>query len=254
MKIIASQSKGQKMFCELPMYRCQQLLSIEANPTKSNGTVIIVCPGGGYNILAYEHEGTQVCEWLNELGITGVLLKYRVPRRKNRPPHDAPLQDLQRAISLVRQNASNLKIDPQKVGVLGFSAGGNLAMMAVTSFEERAYTQVDSADQYSYRPDFGILIYPAYLVDRKSRDALLPDIKITSNTPPCFSLTPVMIMYRGRGVFSPILHLKKRELRKRMHVYPYGGHGYGMRKNNNPVSNWPDHAGIWMRSMGWLQK
>ena len=226
-----------------------------ANPTKSNGTVIIVCPGGGYNILAYEHEGTQVCEWLNELGITGVLLKYRVPRRKNRPPHDAPLQDLQRAISLVRQNASNLKIDPQKVGVLGFSAGGNLAMMAVTSFEERAYTQVDSADQYSCRPDFGILIYPAYLVDRKSRDALLPDIKITSNTPPCFFAHTGDDHVPGEGSVLAYLALEKAGVEgSELHVYPYGGHGYGMRKNNNPVSNWPDHAGIWMRSMGWLQK
>jgi acetyl esterase/lipase len=137
--------------------------------SKSNGTTVIVCPGGGYNILAYEHEGTQVCEWLNDLGVTAVLLKYRVPRRKNRPPHEAPLQDLQRAIALVRENAKSWKINPEKVGVLGFSAGGNLVMMGVTSFDKRSYAQVDKADKFSCRPDFGILIYPAYLVDRKKR-------------------------------------------------------------------------------------
>ena len=140
-----------------------------ADPANSNGTVVIVCPGGGYNILAYEHEGTQVCKWLNELGVSAVLLKYRVPRRKNRPPHEAPLQDLQRALGLVRQNAKKWNIDPGKVGVLGFSGGGNLTMMGMTSFKERSYSLIDAADQFSCRPDFGILVYPAYLVDRKKK-------------------------------------------------------------------------------------
>lgn len=221
--------------------------------SKSNGTVVIVCPGGGYNILAYEHEGTQVCEWLNNLGITGVLLKYRVPRRKNRPPHEAPLQDLQRAIGLVRENAKKWKINPNKVGVLGFSAGGNLAMMALTSFEERSYPKVDSADQLSCRPDFGILIYPAYLVDRKKRDALLPEISITKNTPPCFFAHTGDDNVPGEGSVLAYLALEKAGVDgNELHVFPYGGHGYGMRKTNNPVSRWPTYAGTWMESMGWL--
>ena len=226
-----------------------------ASPSKSNGTAVIVCPGGGYNILAYEHEGTQVCNWLNELGITGVLLKYRVPRRKNREPHAAPLQDLQRAIGIVRERASDWELDPQKIGVLGFSAGGNLAMMAVTSFDERSYSKIDKADDLSCRPDFGILIYPAYLVDRKSRDTLFPEIKITSDTPPCFFAHTGDDHVPGEGSILAYLALEKAGVEgNELHVFPFGGHGYGIRKTNNPVSSWPEHAGIWMKSMGWFDK
>ena len=218
--------------------------------SKSMGTTVIVCPGGGYNILAYEHEGTQVCEWLNDLGVTAVLLKYRVPRRKNRPPHEAPLQDLQRAIGLVRENAKSWKIDPEKVGVLGFSAGGNLVMMGLTSFDERSYAQVDKADKFSCRPDFGILIYPAYLVDRKKRNELLPEIQITSNTPPCFFAHTGDDHVPGEGSVLAYLALEKAGVKgNELHVFPFGGHGYGMRKTNNPVSQWPSHAAKWMESM-----
>ena len=157
-----------------------------ANPKNANGTGVLVCPGGGYNILAYEHEGSAICEWLNSLGITGFLLKYRVPRRKNRLKHEAPLQDAQRAIGMIRKNAVEWKVDPDRLGILGFSAGGNLAVMTLTSFSSRSYPKVDAADELSCRPSFGILIYPAYLVDRKKRDKLFPEIKITKNTPPCF--------------------------------------------------------------------
>ena len=224
-----------------------------AAPAKTNGTAVLVCPGGGYNILAYEHEGTQVCEWLNELGVTGVLLKYRVPRRKNRPPFDAPLQDAQRAIGLIRKNAKKWKINPQRVGILGFSAGGNLAMMTLTSFQKRNYIKIDSADHLSCRPDFGILIYPAYLVDRKKRDNLLPEIKISDVTPPCFFAHTGDDHVPGEGSVLAYLELEKAGVTgNELHVYPFGKHGYGMRKSENPVSRWPARAGDWMRAMGWL--
>jgi acetyl esterase/lipase len=215
--------------------------------SKSNGTTVVVCPGGGYNILAYEHEGTQVCEWLNDLGVTAVLLKYRVPRRKNRPPHEAPLQDLQRAIALVRENAKSWKINPEKVGVLGFSAGGNLVMMGVTSFDKRSYAQVD-------KPDFGILIYPAYLVDRKKRSELLPEIHITSRTPPCFFAHTGDDHVPGEGSVLAYLALEKAGVSgNELHIFPFGGHGYGIRKTTNPVSQWPRHAAKWMESMKLLE-
>jgi acetyl esterase/lipase len=222
--------------------------------SKSNGTTVIVCPGGGYNILAYEHEGTQVCEWLNDLGVTAVLLKYRVPRRKNRPPHEAPLQDLQRAIALVRENAKSWKINPEKVGVLGFSAGGNLVMMGVSSFDKRSYAQVDKADKFSCRPDFGILIYPAYLVDRKKRSELLPEIHITSRTPPCFFAHTGDDHVPGEGSVLAYLALEKAGVSgNELHIFPFGGHGYGIRKTTNPVSQWPRHAAKWMESMKLLE-
>ncbi len=224
-----------------------------ADPAKSSGSAVVVCPGGGYNILAYEHEGTQVCEWLNELGISAVLLKYRVPRRKSRLPYEAPLQDIQRTFGLVRQNANQWNIDPAKVGVLGFSAGGNLAMMSLTSFKKRGYSPIDAADKLSCRPDFGILIYPAYLVDRKKRDTLSPEIQITSETPPCFFVHTGDDHVPAEGSVLAYLALEKAGVEgNELHVYPFGGHGYGMRKLGTPVSQWPTRAASWMKSMGWL--
>ena len=224
-----------------------------ADPAKSSGSAVVVCPGGGYNILAYEHEGTQVCEWLNELGISAVLLKYRVPRRKSRLPYEAPLQDIQRTFGLVRQNANQWNIDPAKVGVLGFSAGGNLALMSLTSFKKRGYSPIDAADKLSCRPDFGILIYPAYLVDRKKRDTLSPEIQITSETPPCFFVHTGDDHVPAEGSVLAYLALEKAGVEgNELHVYPFGGHGYGMRKLGTPVSQWPTRAASWMKSMGWL--
>ena len=224
-----------------------------ADPAKSSGSAVVVCPGGGYNILAYEHEGTQVCEWLNELGISAVLLKYRVPRRKSRLPYEAPLQDIQRTFGLVRQNANQWNIDPAKVGVLGFSAGGNLALMSLTSFKKRGYSPIDAADKLSCRPDFGILIYPAYLVDRKKRDTLSPEIQITSETPPCFFVHTGDDHVPAEGSVLAYLALEKAGVEgNELHVYPFGGHGYGMRQLGTPVSQWPTRAASWMKSMGWL--
>jgi acetyl esterase/lipase len=226
-----------------------------ANPEKANGTGVLVCPGGGYNILAYEHEGSAICEWLNSLGITGFLLKYRVPRRKNRLKHEAPLQDAQRAIGMIRKNAEQWKIDPGRLGILGFSAGGNLSVMALTSHQSRTYPKVDVADELSCRPSFGILIYPAYLVDRKKRDKLFPEIKITKDTPPCFFAHTGDDAVPAEGSVLMYLELEKAGVKgNELHVYPFGGHGYGMRPSDHPVVTWPARAGAWMKAMGWLKK
>ena len=129
----------------------------------ATGAAVVVCPGGGYNILAYDLEGDEVCEWLNNLGVTAVLLKYRVPRREGRAKHEAPLQDVQRAIGYVRTHAEEMNLDPQRIGVMGFSAGGHLSAMASNNFDKRTYPAVDAADKASCRPDFCLLVYPAYL-------------------------------------------------------------------------------------------
>ena len=136
---------------------------------KATGAAVVVCPGGGYSILAYDLEGTEVCEWLNSIGVTGILLKYRVPRRKNREKHDAPLQDAQRAMGIARSKAKAWGIDPKRIGILGFSAGGHLAASTLTNHDTRTYGLVDDVDDFSCRPDFGILIYPAYLVDSETK-------------------------------------------------------------------------------------
>ena len=157
-----------------------------SDSTKANGTTIIVCPGGAYNILAIEHEGEDVCRWLNEIGVHAVLLKYRIPRRNNREPHAAPLQDAQRAMGLVRQAGKSWDVPLTKLGILGFSAGGNLAVMTATSFNQRTYKKVDTADDLSCRPDFAMPIYPAYLLDEKNSEKLSPHIQITKDCPPFF--------------------------------------------------------------------
>lgn len=224
-----------------------------ADPQKSNGAAVLVCPGGGYGILAYEHEGTDVCNWLNKLGITGILLKYRVPRRKDRAKHEAPLQDSQRAIGLVRKHAKDWGINPSKLGILGFSAGGHLSVMTLTSFQSRTYPRMDDADDLSCRPDFGILVYPAYLVDRTSRDALFPEVVINKETPPCFFVHTGDDHVPAEGSALAYLALEKAGVvGNELHLFPFGGHGYGMRKTDRAVSDWPDRAASWMRATGWL--
>lgn len=226
-----------------------------ANPKNANGTAVLVCPGGGYNILAYEHEGSGICEWLNSLGVTGFLLKYRVPRRKGRLKHEAPLQDAQRAMGMIRKNAKKWKVDANRIGVLGFSAGGNLSVMTLTSYKSRSYRKVDDADEWSCRPDFGILIYPAYLVDRKKRDKLFPEIKISKDTPPCFFAHTGDDGVPAEGSVLMYLELERAGVvGNELHIYPFGGHGYGMRPSDHEVSNWPLRAGEWMEAMGWLKK
>jgi len=215
---------------------------------KDTGTAVVVCPGGGYSILAWDLEGTEVCDWLNSIGVTGVLLKYRVPKREQ-----GPLQDVQRAVGLVRHRAKELGVNPQRIGVLGFSAGGNLAAEAGANFNERAYPAVDGADAISCRPDFQILIYPAYLVVKDEPGKINPQVAVTSNTPPAFILMAADDPVRVENAFGYALALKQSKVPVELHVYPTGGHGYGLRRTQEPVTTWPDRATDWMKSRGWLE-
>ena len=224
----------------------------KAPKDRSNGTSVIIFPGGGYNILAWTHEGTEIAEWLNSLGVSAFVLKYRVPRRDPEKPHTLPLQDAQRAIRIVRSRSKEWGIDPGRIGALGFSAGGHLAIMSGTHYGDKTYERIDDADDLSSRPDFLIPIYPAYLGDRKNRDQLSGLVDINKNTPPMF----IAITHddSDRAYYSALLYaaLKKSGVVGELHIYSKGGHGYGMRKSKDPVHTWPDRCADWLGSMGLL--
>ncbi len=220
---------------------------------RRNGTAVLVCPGGAYHILALDLEGTEVCEWLNSLGVTGVLLKYRVPRREGLEKHAAPLQDAQRAMGLIREHAGEWGIDPQRVGVLGFSAGGHLAA-ATSTIPGRTYPKVDAADDRSSRPDFAVLVYPGYLTVKEEDDRVAPELAINAETPPTFLVMSQDDPVRVENVLGYASALKKAAVPFELHVYPTGGHGYGLRRASDAVTTWPDRAADWMKSRGLLER
>ena len=221
---------------------------------KNSGTAVMVCPGGAYNILALDLEGTEVCEWLNSIGVTGVLLKYRVPKRPGLEKHTAALQDAQRAMGLIRSRAKEFEIDPQRIGVLGFSAGGHLSAALMASVGQRTYPIVDEADRASCRPDFSVLIYPAYLTLKDQNNKLDPDTSVSSNTPPTFIAMTQDDPVRVENALFYSVALKQAGVPFELHVYPRGGHGYGLRRTENAVTTWPDRATEWMRSRGLLKR
>ena len=237
-----------------------EILSNVSQPTLTvfpaenpNGAAVIVCPGGGYNILAYSHEGTEVCEWLNSLGITAGLLKYRVPRREGLEKHDAPLQDAQRAIGLMRSRAAEWRVDPKRVGILGFSAGGHLATMALTSDGSRRYEADPVIDAASAVPDFGVLVYAAYLLDEKNADALSPEVKVTDKTPPAF----LVIAHDDKNFVEGNARFYIEMLRKNrpceLHIFAKGGHGFGFKNTPEEIVQWPELAGKWLAAEGFLK-
>lgn len=229
-------------------------ISVHRPPAeKDTGAAVLICPGGAYHILALDLEGTEVCDWLNSIGVTGVLLKYRVPRRPERPMHAAPLQDAQRAMGLVRERAKDWGIDPARIGVLGFSAGGHLAAALSNNHSRRSYPEVDEADKLSCRPDFAVLVYPAYLVEKGQPHKLVAEMPVSASTPPTFL---VMAQDDPVGVESPLgysasLHAAKVPFE--LHIYPKGGHGYGLRRTELAITSWPDRAAAWLRASGFLE-
>ena len=222
-------------------------------PEKPNGTAVIVCPGGGYGILAIEHEGTKVCEWLNSLGVTGILLKYRVPVREKTPGFE-PLQDAQRAVGIVRHHAVEWGINPQRIGILGFSAGGHLAVMTALSPNDRTYRQDPALDVDDATPNFLIPIYPAYLVGAEDNYTLLPTIKVTPKSPALCVIHAHDDKGRTSAAASALLYLeyKKLGLPAELHIFQSGGHGFGMLEGDSPVSRWPQRVGEWLGATGLL--
>jgi len=220
-----------------------------ADPAQATGAAVLVCPGGGYNILAMDLEGTETVEWLNSIGVTAGLLKYRVPRRDGRAPSDAPLQDAQRAINLLRSKASELKIDPKRIGVLGYSAGGNLSTQLSTRFASTTYPKVDSADELVPRPDFTLLIYPAYLVNPENKQELAKDILIPADAPPMFLTMAQDDPLGCENVLVPAAELNRLKIPLSLHLFPTGGHGYGLRPTDNPSTHWPERAADWLKNV-----
>lgn len=218
------------------------------------GAAVVVCPGGGYNILALDLEGTEVVEWLNSIGVTGVLLKYRVGRREGRAKHAAPLEDAQRAMGIVRQHAKTWGIDPKRIGIMGFSAGGHLTAAASNNFTRRAYSHVDHNDAVDCRPDFAMLIYPAYLTLEKEDNKIAPELPVSSKTPPTIIIMTEDDGVRVENALFYYLALKQAKVPAEMHLYAKGGHGYGLRPSELEVSNWPKRCETWMRGLGVLNK
>lgn len=222
------------------------------DPAKDTGAAVVVCPGGGYYILAMDLEGTEVCEWLNSLGVTAVLLKYRVPGREGRERHAAALQDVQRAVGLVRQRAQELGVDAQRIGVLGFSAGAHLSAALSTQGALRTYPVVDAADGFSCQPNFAVLIYPGGFT--KADGSLRPEVAPAKDrTPPTFIAMAEDDPVRVENALSYYLALKQAGVPAEMHLYPTGGHGYGLRRTADDVTTWPDRVADWLKTGGWLK-
>lgn len=219
---------------------------------KHTGVAILIAPGGGYNMLAWDHEGEQVAAWATSQGITGIILKYRVPRREGTPKDQPPpgaLQDAQRAMSVVRARAAEWDVDPAKVGMLGFSAGGHLTAWTSTNFDKRSYDPVDDADKQSCRPDFAIVVYPGGAVEKGTTD-LKPQIRIGKDTPPTFLTMATDDPVNPDNCVAMYQALRKAGVPVEMHLYAAGGHGYGLRPSTRPASTWPDRCAEWMRSIG----
>jgi acetyl esterase/lipase len=195
-------------------------------------------------------EGTEVCERLNRMGVTAVLLKYRVPKRAGQEKHVAPLQDAQRAMGLIRKHARSWQVDPTRIGVLGFSAGGHLAAVLSTQFAERAYPKMDSADDLSSRPDFSVLIYPAYLTPEKDITKLSPELTVNTNTPEAFIWISADDPVKVEGALAYAAALHKQKVPIELHVFPTGGHGYGLRKTKESVTSWPQRLEEWFVARG----
>lgn len=206
---------------------------------KASGATVLVCPGGGYNILAIDHEGEQVCRWLNGLGIHAALLKYRVPRREGRAPHKAPLEDARRALEIIRERADEWKVDPERVGILGFSAGGHLAAMALLK-----------AGNEGPRPDFGLLIYPAYLQDEENPEQLSPALEVGPGAPPVFLAVSHDDRRFVEGSAMLYLALRRAEATAALHIFPDGGHGFGMKETGKTSKRWPELAAEWLATVG----
>jgi acetyl esterase/lipase len=204
-----------------------------------NGCSIIVCPGGGYSILAWDLEGTEIAAWLNSLGYTAFVLQYRVPDKK-----EGAVMDVQRAVRVIRSRAPEWRLDPGKIGVMGFSAGGSLSARACTMFNKRSYPPVDKSDSLSCRPAFGMLIYPAYL-DLGPSHSLTTELQLTGDVPPLFLFQTADDPYANSSLVMASA-LRNAKLPVELHLLSSGGHGYGLRPGKKAGTTWPSLAHTWL--------
>lgn len=241
----------------------QPTMTVYAPKGKNTGAAVVVIPGGGFEILAIDLEGTEICDWLTARGITCVLLKYRVPsapydwHSNSRPDnYQVPtmaLEDVQRTMGLVRLHAKEWHVDPHKVGVVGFSAGGFLVAEISTHFDKRLYKPVDAADKQSARPDFAMAIYPGHLALDDGK--LNPNVPVTRNTPPTFIVQAEDDDVDGvQQALTYFAALKEAGVPTEMHIYAQGGHAFGVRRTDKPITHWTDLADAWMRTIGVLPR
>lgn len=227
-------------------------LTVYSPKGKNSGAAVVVFPGGGYQILAIDLEGTEVCDWLNGIGVTCALVKYRVPDTGPYPKSSAALQDAQRAVGLVREHAAEWHIDPHRVGVLGFSAGAHLSAALSTHYEQRLYSPVDSADKQSCRPDFAVIVYPGYLALAEQGMAPNSEIHPTADTPPSFIVQAEDDPVHVENAVVYFTQLKAAKVPAELHIYAQGGHGYGLRRTELPVTGWPQLVETWLRTIEML--
>ena len=233
----------------------QPTLTIYRPPAdRDTGAAVMVCPGGGYHILAMDLEGTEVCDWLNSLGVTAALLKYRVPKRTGLTNYVPALQDAQRALGLLRQRAAELRIDPKRIGALGFSAGAHLSAALCAHPDSRTYPPVDNADKTGCRPDFTLLIYPGGLTTKDQGDRVAPEVAVSSNTPPTFITITQDDAVRMENALHYAIALKQVNVPVELHLYATGGHGYGLRRTPDTVTTWPERAADWLRGRDLLTR
>lgn len=241
--------------------RVQRLTGV-SNPTiavypapssNNSGAAVVVFPGGGYRILAYDLEGTEVCDWLNSIGVNCMLLKYRVPNAGPYPAHSEALADAQRAVRLTRQHASEWKLDINRIGVLGFSAGGHLAAALSNHATENIYPPADAADQLSAKPNFALIIYPGGLVHPPERKQLEPGVIPSAETPPTFLVQAEDDPVHVENTLMYYAALKDSKVPAEMHVFAQGGHGYGLRRTALPITRWPALAAEWLHTIGMLK-
>ena len=218
------------------------LIVFEPEIQNNSDIGIIICPGGGYDILAIDIEGYEIAEWFNKLGYTAFVLQYRVPKNQ-----DGALNDIQRAIRIVRNKSENYRINPEKIGIIGFSAGGNLCAQASSRFTEDSYPIVDDTDTLSCRPNFTMLIYPAYL-DNGEKHSISPELSITKKTPPFFIFGTADDSY-GNSALVMTTALRNKKIPVELHFLQEGGHGYGMRSGNIAAETWPYLAKNWLDRM-----
>ncbi len=251
----ADPQPGQREVKRLANVSHPTLTVFRPDPARNTGAAVVICPGGGYNILAWDLEGEEVAAWLNTIGVTGIVLKYRVPRREGTPRDQSPpqpLMDAQRALKVVRGKASEWGIDPHRIGMLGFSAGGHLTAAAATRFTESTYPGSDEIDKQSAKPDFAVLVYPGGM--EKRDDPANPIALVTPQTPPMF------LAHAGNDNVSPLnsvsmyIALKKAGVPAELHVYSTGGHGFGLRPSDDACSTWPKRCEEWLRAMKFIPK
>jgi len=221
----------------------------KSNPTD---TAVLISPGGGYSILAWDLEGTEIAEWFQGMGVTAVVVKYRVPTRNRDSKWLPPVQDIQRAVSLARTGGIP-GVQAKRIGVLGFSAGGNASARAALA-KKRYYDAIDDHDQAEVQPDFAVLVYPAWLIRDDNPNELLEELEVSSDSPPMFLAHAQDDRVDCMSSVTLFSKLKQNGVPAALHVFSSGGHGYGARQAGKPTDAWPSLCEAWMKSQGWLER